>query len=98
MDVYTQLCAEIAGGFSTIGSPCIVNVTSLEHSTTKTTQVQSVEPAGQPEDMLKRLSDIIDMGGDIHNFVEGLKDVPDEQLKLYKSAMFNSQLTGGDVN
>lgn len=60
MDEYTKICCELAGGFSEVDSPCIVSVSSIEHSTSKITQVQSIEPTGQPADLLKRLSDVID--------------------------------------
>ena len=60
MDEYTQLCSEIAGGFSVVDSPCVVTVSSIEHLSSKITQVQSVEPTGQPEDLLERFSKIID--------------------------------------
>ena len=60
MDEYTKIVAECAGGFSENDSPCIVSVSSIEHSTSKITQVQSIEPQGQPADHLKRLSDVND--------------------------------------
>jgi len=57
MDAFSAICAELAGGFTTADSPCIVTVTSIENSTTQTVQVQSTEPAGQPEDLLMRMSE-----------------------------------------
>ncbi len=59
METLQKICADVAGGFTEQGSPCIVTITTTDSDYTNTLPVQSSTPTGSPEETMKRLADEI---------------------------------------
>lgn len=57
MEALQKICADVAGGFTEEGSPCVVTITTTDSDYSNTLPVNSKNPTGSPEETMKRLAD-----------------------------------------